>query len=1341
MRSNNNTLPNMLGMANYPLILKKWHPNVNLLKEYVSIVPFWVKLYGVHVTAFSEDGLSVIATKQDVELKDNIMIDIPKITGEGYYTCNIQVEYECKPPRYSGWPQDGNKPTKQVFQPVSKNPTTNTSENKKNNVEPTKEKIDKIQKLIINGKVTLVDDEGIPLEKVAYSGDYVSEDAVASIDNEMASFLAKKDGYYTQSLLEQWKESYKNDDYEYEPYDDDMYEGQENPDKLQAICDNMDITEEYGNAGKLCRKKKAYITIMVDRLESAGVNLVAIVRDVYIFVGSFTYVTNFMVLEDMGEFILRDMVEVVMGKLFREVTKLEYDYKNQLKFNIHKDAKSLMEAIEKRFGGNKEAKKVQKTLLKQQYEKFSGSSSESLDQIHDRLQKLISQLEILGESPSQEDINLKFVRSLPSEWRTHTLIWRNKADLEDQSLDDLFNNLKIYEAEVKSSSSTSHNTQNISFVSSQNTNSTNESVSGVPSVSAASTKSTASILPNVDNLSNFVIYSFFTSQSYSTQLDNDDLKQIDAHDLEEIDLTWQMAMLTMRARRDTRNKDTQRRNVLAETSTFNALVSQCDGVGLESVEARLVVYQQNENVFENDIKLLRLDVMLRDNALVELRKKFKKAKKERDEFQQTLEKFQTSSKNLSKLLESQITDKTGLGYDNQMFTCVVFDCDELISSESDVSVPTSPVHDSETVPNVFNVDPSTTKPAKDMSQSNRPSAPIIEDWVSNSEDESEVEHPTQAENLRKDIPRSRGHKHSWTRKACFVCKSVNYLIKDCDYFEKKMVQKPGNPQQPLKDKGVIDSGCSRHITGNISYLFDIEEINGGYVAFGRNPRGGKITGEDDADGIDCMPNEEIFAELARMRYEKPSTKLTFYKAFFSAQWKFLIHIIVQCMSAKRTAWNEFCSSMASAVICLATDDLSSHNTKYTSLALTQKVFANIRRIGKGFSGVETPLFDVMLVPQQVQDDVEVEEDKDNELMETCATLTQKVANLEQDKIAQALEITKLKQRVRRLEKKRRTKHSGLKRLKNGRMAESDAKVYNLDLQHSEIVLSMHDTDEAEPAEVEEPNAQRKRKGVVIQDPEETAAALVNVHTKVKPKDKGKDILIKEPKPLKRQAQIDMDEAFARQLEAELNVNFNWNEVIEQVNRKERQDNKDTTKKQRIDEDAEELKRHLQIIANDDDYVYTKATPLASKVPVIDYQIHQENNKPYYKIIKADETHQLFLSFITLLKNFDREDMETLWKLVKERFESTEPNNFLDEFLLNTLKIMFEKPNVEASVWRDQKGIYGLAKVKSWKLFETYRVHILTLTPTQMILLVEKKYPLTHLNLEQMLNNVRLEVKE
>nr|GEV37520.1 hypothetical protein [Tanacetum cinerariifolium] len=108
---------------------------------------------------------------------------------------------------------------------------------------------------------------------------------------------------------------------------------------------------------------------------------------------------------------------------------------------------------------------------------------------------------------------------------------------------------------------------------------------------------------------------------------------------------------------------------------------------------------------------------------------------------------------------------------------------------------------------------------------------------------------------------------------------------------------------------------------------------------------------------------EIFTELARMGYKKPPTKLTFYKAFFLAQWKFLIHTILQCMSAKRTSWNEF-SSMESAVICLSSGDLLTHTTKYTSPALSQKVFANMRRVGKGFSGVETPLFEGMLVEHE-----------------------------------------------------------------------------------------------------------------------------------------------------------------------------------------------------------------------------------------------------------------------------------------------------------------------------------------------------------------------------------------
>ncbi|GJX57578.1 hypothetical protein Tco_0287475 [Tanacetum coccineum] len=95
---------------------------------------------------------------------------------------------------------------------------------------------------------------------------------------------------------------------------------------------------------------------------------------------------------------------------------------HQLKFNYIKDAKSLLQAVEKRFGGNVATKKTERDLLKQQYENFIASSSEVLDQTFDRLQKLISQLEIHGESISKEDVNQKFLRSLSPEWSTHTIM-------------------------------------------------------------------------------------------------------------------------------------------------------------------------------------------------------------------------------------------------------------------------------------------------------------------------------------------------------------------------------------------------------------------------------------------------------------------------------------------------------------------------------------------------------------------------------------------------------------------------------------------------------------------------------------------------------------------------------------------------------------------------------------------------------------------------------------------------------------------------------------------------------------------------------------------------------
>ncbi|GJR08284.1 hypothetical protein Tco_0790936 [Tanacetum coccineum] len=222
-------------------------------------------------------------------------------------------------------------------------------------------------------------------------------------------------------------------------------------------------------------------------------------------------------------------------------------------FNHYKDAKTLFSAIQIRFGGNEATKK---TLLKQMYENFSATSTESLNSIFNRLWKIISQLTILGENISQEDLNLKFLRSLPSEWNTHVVVWRNKPDLDTMSFDDLYNNFKIVEQEVKgtTSSSSSLSSQNMAFVSSPSSTNEVNTAYGVSTantqVSPASTQvSTASTQVSTANLSDDTVYAFLASQPNGSQLVHEDLKQIHEDDLEEMDLKWQLALLSMRTRR------------------------------------------------------------------------------------------------------------------------------------------------------------------------------------------------------------------------------------------------------------------------------------------------------------------------------------------------------------------------------------------------------------------------------------------------------------------------------------------------------------------------------------------------------------------------------------------------------------------------------------------------------------------------------------------------------------------------------------------------------------------------------------------------------------------------
>ncbi|GKB79582.1 ribonuclease H-like domain-containing protein, partial [Tanacetum coccineum] len=519
----------------------------------------------------------------------------------------------------------------------------------------------------------------------------------------------------------------------------------------------------------------------------------------------------------------------------------------------------------------------------------------------------------------------------------------------------------------------------MAFVSSLNNNTccSNEAINAAHRVTTTSTQVNTAYSTNIDNLSDVVICSFFASQPNSPQLAHEDLQQIHPDDLEEMDLRWQMAMLTMRARiflKNThrkrtingnesigfdkskvecynyhkkghfakecraprnqyyKNKENTRRTVHVETSTSTALVS-CDGLdvsnnsncskscleavktlksqydqlhkdfkkselmvlayksGLESVEEKLEVYKANESIYSQDIKVLKFEIECKDIAIRELRKKLEIAQKEKDRIQFNVDKFENASKSLNKLIESQIVDncKKGLGYN---------------------AVP--PPYTGNFMPptpdlSFTSLDEFVNKPVVENRKSDEEvseivrknnDAPIIEEWVSDSEEENmsqpktkkktvkpsiakiEFVKPKQQEKIaRKTVKQAKKHRQN-TRIPRGNQRNWNNMMSQKLGSNFEMFNKPcyvcGNPQMDLQDKGVIDSGCSRHMTGNMSYLTDYEEIDGGYVAFGGNPKGEKITGKEKAKkSVRLMMEKLVIREnrqrvLVRKRIERIS---------------------------------------------------------------------------------------------------------------------------------------------------------------------------------------------------------------------------------------------------------------------------------------------------------------------------------------------------------------------------------------------------------------------------------------------------------------------------------------
>ncbi|GJT42601.1 putative ribonuclease H-like domain-containing protein [Tanacetum coccineum] len=604
------------------------------------------------------------------------------------------------------------------------------------------------------------------------------------------------------------------------------------------------------------------------------------------------------------------------------------------KFHKMTDAKDMWDAIKSRFGGNDESKKMQKYILKKKFEGFSVSNSEGLHKGYDRFQSLLIQLEIHGVGVSTEDANQKFLRYLPSSWSQVSLVMRTKPGVDSLSIDDLYNNLKVFESAIKGSTGSCSSAQNVAFVSSESTSSTNDA-------STAYGVSTSfgynSQMENSPSYTDELMYSFFANQSTGPHLDHEDLEQLDEFDLEEMDLKWQVAMISMRLKKFYKKTErrlhfdakepvgfdkTKRRPRKQEelkalvtldgegvdwtdhaedeqenfalmaysNSGLDTKVTSCSKECVESyaklkklydeqreqlgdasieiqaytqalkkVEAQLVTHQKNQLWYKEKIRFMKIDLDDKTDVLTYHKKLLAEAIKEKEELKTKLDNYQSSSKGLSKLLNIQMSkrDKSGLGYGDQ-------GCSSSPSSDGNY-MPQGPdigtaeyesASDDEYVDSTFKItridlvwlffshlirdyDFHEKRMAKQVELNKKKAVltrtgripvntarqnPSIQAATTSTARKVNVVRPIVNENR----PRNNFHKsHSPIRR--LFNRTTAPRTK---FSNQKVYTTEDNSQRNLKNKGIVDSGCSKHMTGNKAYLAEYQDYNGGPVSFG-----------------------------------------------------------------------------------------------------------------------------------------------------------------------------------------------------------------------------------------------------------------------------------------------------------------------------------------------------------------------------------------------------------------------------------------------------------------------------------------------------------------------------
>nr|GEV67376.1 hypothetical protein [Tanacetum cinerariifolium] len=407
----------------------------------------------------------------------------------------------------------------------------------------------------------------------------------------------------------------------------------------------------------------------------------------------------------------------------------------------------------------------------------------------------------------------------------------------------------------------------------------------------------------------------------------------------------------------------------------------------------------------------------------------------------------------------------------------------------------------------------------------------------------------------------------------------------------------------------------------------------------------------------------------------------------------------------------------------------------------------MRRIGKGFLGVQTPLFDNMLVQQQVHDDAEVEEDEDdnevyaastppsptsattppspqqepipsppqaqhaasseslmnllNTLMETYVSLTQ------------ALEITKLKQRVRKLEKKRKFKSFGLKRLKKGGITKLDA----------DEDVTLVDVDADTQGRIEEDVTAVKDINVVESEPtvfddEEVTMSMAQTLIKIKAE----------------KARI-LDEQMAKRLQ---------DKEIEQAAARERQEKKDLERAKVLQQQYDRKQEDIDWNISDKDEEPSKKRVAKEKLlqesfKQLSVEVEvSEGSKTYWRMIRVGGITQAFQSFKYMLKDFDRDDLNALWRIAKEKFNTAMPTHVKEKALWAELTRLY-KPNANDVFCKLQRYMHNLIM---WKLHLNYGVHQVSSTTRryEIYILAEKDYPLSNQVITLMLSS-RLQVEK